>query len=367
MKNQDHFIKTILVHELSNKADYQVRRNFYDEITGISPYQKSMLKNIFTKVPGAKFEIIKGISILETDATASQKKKFKKEGYLFPLKLKTKYLKKIYHSISNLKFTNRINQTTIKGNSFTKFLLENKSLPEIEGTYWLNSGTTENQKLIALKIMQQIAFDPKLLNLVAEYLGSTPIHVATNIWISGKSKDKLEISRNAQEYHQDCGFVNFVKVFIYLSDTDKEQGPHCFVKGSCNIDSNRIIKNYKSSQRLSQKMLSNHFKDKDFKTIIGKKGTIILGDTSCFHKGMPIINGARLMMNLEYASTLFGSSVNYFNTIPEEGILRNVNNDIKKRIFLNYDPNGFKNFNKNHANLYEKFKRLRKNIFACLR
>lgn len=362
MKSDDRLIHSILTHELSGEANFKLRDEFYKEITQFPVEKKNIFKQMLKNIPGTQFELLTGSTMLESDVTEEQKRIFQEDGYLFPLKLKAHHLNEIYSTISDLSFINRLNGNIIKGYEVTRSLAESSSLPDIQGTYWLNAGSEDHEKLIASDVMQQIAFDPVILNLVSEYLGATPIHVATNVWISGKSKEKEELSRNAQEFHKDCGFLHFIKVFIYLSDTGIEQGPHIYIRGSCNKNIEEVCNTYSASQRFSENDLLKVFKNEDFVTITGDKCTIVFGDTSCFHKGMPIVSGGRLVMNLEYASSLFGSSVNYFNTELKSKYTHNMRPSILARASMNYNQNGFIEYQKYHSKWNTKFKQILKKM-----
>jgi len=67
--------------------------------------------------------------------------------------------------------------------------------------------------------LQELAYDPYILSIAANYLGCCPIHVQTNLWFSFPTKiSKENLHKNAQMFHQDKEFVKFIKVFIYLND-----------------------------------------------------------------------------------------------------------------------------------------------------
>ena len=366
MKMVDDFLNTMVAHELNGSANFRLRDKFYKQITKITPAQKIALKPLLSNLPGGSFEPITEPSILKSDVTEAQSKAFMESGYLYPLELRDEYLDRIYEAAENLKFTNKISGGKIYLSEINQELLKSGDLDTVEGTYWLYGGTTENQELISSDIMQRLAFDPFILNSVAKYLGSTPIHVATNMWLSGPAKNPAEVSANAQEYHQDCGFSQFVKVFVYLSDTSIDTGAHAFIRGSCLSDPDKMFEDYTNSERLSEQQLKKKYKAKDFSTITGNRGTITLGDTSCFHKGLPVEKGSRLILNLEYTSSLFGSSVPYFNSIPKREYLGTSDNLIAKRICMNYEPGKFEEYLNYNSKWKSRIRRMKNKIQSSI-
>lgn len=362
----DHLVNAIVAHELNETADYRQRFRFEKSITRIKPSQKKLLQSQISQIEGARFEKIIGPSVLSSNASDKQLINFKNDGYLYPLQLKDEYIQKVYAALDTLPFTNRVTGDVLYSSDFLERSGDGGKLSDFKGTYWLSDGTPENQKFLLSETMQQIAFDPGILNLVAEYLQATPIHVATNAWFSGSSTSQNEVSVNAQEFHQDCGFAQFVKVFIYLSDTSLKNGPHSFVRGSCNGDHHELIPGYTESKRISKDTLLEYYPKECFETICGNRGTVILGDTSCFHRGEPVIEGARLMLNLEYTSSLFGSSVNYFHGSPKVKYLDNVCEVNKLRITKNYRPELAQTYDEYYSKLNVLKRSARRKILTIL-
>lgn len=91
-------------------------------------------------------------------------------------------------------------------------------------------------------------------------------------------------------FHRDSPISHQIKCIWYLSDTFDEQGPFEFVPNSnINIYSNK------------EKIGKYRYTETNFSTkrVLGKKGTLIVCDTRCIHRGSPIIKGTR------YAITLY--------------------------------------------------------------
>ena len=144
--------------------------------------------------------------------------------------------------------------------------------------------------------------DPILLKIVSSYLEvNHPYMSGANLWWSFKNKNNISSSEAAQEFHFDLDSIKWLKIFIYFTDVTENNGPHIYIPGSHieGMKSNRLLS--EGYKRISEKEMSNHQQIKP-KKIMGKKGTIIIGDTKCFHKGNPILSGSRLMFQLQYCS-----------------------------------------------------------------
>ena len=107
-------------------------------------------------------------------------------------------------------------------------------------------------------------------------------------------------------WHRDNLNGPFPKAIIYLSNVKYDNGPFQYVKGSNNFFNtieflffskigynkkefnNRLIKKY---SKLKKKMI---------KTLIGKKGTLIIFDSSGIHRGMPIKKEKRYSLTNYY-------------------------------------------------------------------
>ena len=58
--------------------------------------------------------------------------------------------------------------------------------------------------------------------------------------------------------------------------------------------------------RIKDDELQPYYKPGDVKIVYGEAGAIFAGDTKCWHKGIPLKQGHRLVLEFEYTSSLFG-------------------------------------------------------------
>ena len=102
--------------------------------------------------------------------------------------------------------------------------------------------------------------------------------------------------------------IKWLKIFFYVNDVAPENGPHCYIKYSHkpgNKPKELLKRGYK---RIPDEDLEKYYKQEDFVELCGEAGSIIAGDTKCWHKGKHLTKGHRLVMQFEYTSSLFGSN-----------------------------------------------------------
>lgn len=191
--------------------------------------------------------------------------------------------------------------------NFKNFELKNARREQIidifnppPGTSWIVNHTD----VVKSPIVQKLLTDQFILTVAQNYLGSKPIAVQTNFWVSREGD-----TDNTQQWHQDHDDVKFLKVFIYLNDVTPENGSHNYVVGS--INNPKPTENYYRSTRVSDEKIRALYGNSSIE-ISGKKGTIIFEDTNGFHKGGLVQKGCRYMLQFQYSvSTQALSSSNY--------------------------------------------------------
>lgn len=52
--------------------------------------------------------------------------------------------------------------------------------------------------------------------------------------------------------------------------------------------------------------MEKNFGEQNIMRFVGKRGTILIVDTRGFHKGEKLINGKRLLFQIEFSNSLFG-------------------------------------------------------------
>ena len=163
----------------------------------------------------------------------------------------------------------------------------------------------ENEILNQVEVQNLLA-DVSLRNLVREYLSCEPVFDLAAMWWSVPTTEAS--SAAAQLYHFDLDRVAWLKFFIYLSDVTLSRGPHCYLRGTHRIgESSRKLLAF-GDRRISNEEVQSVGLTSLEKEVCGSKGTVFVADTRGHHKGKPPEDGDRLVLELEFASSLFGAS-----------------------------------------------------------
>lgn len=173
--------------------------------------------------------------------------------------------------------------------------------------------------------------DRGLVEIARRYLKADPIVDIGASWHSfpkGRSS-----SEAATEFHFDLDRLKWVKVFFFLTPIDKLTGSHVFVPGTHldgGIPSELLSKGYK---RLPDKEVADFFPEDMWVIPEGAEGTILLEDTRGLHKGLPLIEGHRLVLQFQYCSSLFGNPSSLAHVESLHGATKNQERNLDSRLF----------------------------------
>jgi len=181
--------------------------------------------------------------------------------YLVNEKLEMEKCRNIKNLLLDKDFKPYGSQRIIKG----KEIIDKQLIIDNVSTFWIS----DQNDIYSIPEVKNLASDPFLLDIAQSYLGCKPILCQTNAWYSCKGRSV----ERTQSFHQDYDDINFLKVFIYLSNVTKETGPHRYISGSIN----NIIEpvGYKPSTRLSNDYAKRMYED-NIKTFTGETGKIII-------------------------------------------------------------------------------------------
>lgn len=107
-------------------------------------------------------------------------------------------------------------------------------------------------------------------------------------------------------YHRDDNLQgntegNFVKVFLYLTDVNENNGPFTYVrKSNINAKQQRIIE---GSYRVPESIVFTHYQKNDEIKFIAPKNTVIAADTTGLHKGTKVKEGYRDLFTMNFCAT----------------------------------------------------------------
>lgn len=216
-----------------------------------------------------------------------------KNGYLvLDEKLSTEKINQLREALKKQRYYSRRDKK-----EYTYSEIDN--INKKDNAYWCDQESIK--RIMDEKVVAEILANKKIINLVRGYLGSEPNLDFVHSWISFPGSIECE-DASGQMYHYDLDRVKFIKIFIYLDDTTKENGAHCFIRGS-HKTIGRFA--YKNSRYTDAEVFSFYSKDDE---IIheASAGTIILEDTIGLHKGLPLLNSSRQILQFQFSINNFG-------------------------------------------------------------
>lgn len=151
----------------------------------------------------------------------------------------------------------------------------------------------------------QLATDPVLIALAESYLGCQPVLENLSAMVSwpNAETDLDSLALNAQLFHYDKDRLRFLKVFVFLSDIDAENGPHAYVRKSHTTRPDALWQ----QRRFTDEELISEVEATHITEVCGPAGTILMADTMGLHKGVPVKSGTRRVLQIQYSNSFFGA------------------------------------------------------------
>ena len=286
-------------------------------------YLGQVFFKIFGKTPNIAYMAMVNLYCLTNGRFLEKKNKKKEFSYFF------KSQSKLFKNITPQNVYNVAKEINKEGYKIFEHKLNTKAIQELKSlSYKLKAKVGNDQilfdpkdkksniykfnsnDLIQNQWVQKLIMDPVLINIAGTYLGANPIFDFAAMWWSTDSKTKKEDA--AQEYHFDLDRPKWLKIFIYLTDVNKDNGPHCYISKTHKVGNKPQEILDRGYVRVTDKELEKYYPKSSLKEVTGPSGTIVFGDTSCWHKGKPIVKGDRLILQLEYTNSLFGLNLPKF-------------------------------------------------------
>jgi len=159
----------------------------------------------------------------------------------------------------------------------------------------------------------RLATHPKILGLVAEFLGAAPLVADLCAW---RTEPSIKDDYGAHIFHRDRDDFRACKMFVYLSDVDTHDGPHIFARQTHDPEfTQRFLANNGLDLSLTQSLFTGngrHLADKipqlfgeQIIEITGKAGTSFLEATYGFHRGKTVKGKPRLLYQVMYANVMY--------------------------------------------------------------
>jgi hypothetical protein len=193
-----------------------------------------------------------------------------------------------------------------------------RALSEIENAG--GQGCYAAATALATPRLIDVANDPTILNIVADYVGCTPTITSVNVhWNFPHDRPDGQL-HGTVTMHRDYNDYCQLALFIYLSDVDEGAGPHRYYMYTHNLDAavERLQRRLPTeivplvARDLFRSVLDGHgrmgmvedlFAD-DLADITGPAGTAFLADTFGFHRALPPRKAPRLFAWCRYGMLL---------------------------------------------------------------
>jgi hypothetical protein len=159
------------------------------------------------------------------------------------------------------------------------------------------------QAIAGSPAVQRLLGDETILSVAQTYLCARPVIDLIAMWWSTPFLGRPS-SEAAQLFHFDMDRIKFLKFFFYLTEVGPRNGPHVYISRS----HRRKPAALRRDGRIADDELMQYYKPIDVVEITGRKGTMFVADTRGFHKGKHPEDGDRLLLQIEFATDLFGQN-----------------------------------------------------------
>jgi Phytanoyl-CoA dioxygenase (PhyH) len=165
----------------------------------------------------------------------------------------------------------------------------------------------DTQVLLDNPDVQALLADCSLLSLAQEYLGCRPTADVLSMWWHTSFHAQPD-SEAAQYFHFDMDRIKWLKVFVYLTDVGTDNGPHTFIRGthrSGAIPGRFLQRGY---ARLTDEEVYVEYPPERRIEFCAPRGSVIIEDTRGLHKGASVRGAPRLVLQLQFSNSLFGTN-----------------------------------------------------------
>ena len=149
--------------------------------------------------------------------------------------------------------------------------------------------------------VDDLAHDPYLVDIARQYLGNEPMLSHTQIWWSYPFDEGRSVYTQEYGFHYDIDDYKCIRLFLYLNDTDENNGPHVIITNT----HQRKDLFEKGHRRLTDEEARRRYGAERIKTILGKQGDGFVSDGFGYHKGANP-RRRRCMLTIRYCLTELG-------------------------------------------------------------
>lgn len=172
--------------------------------------------------------------------------------------------------------------------------------------------------ILASSDATELMLDRGILQFAQDYLGSIPRIDICAAWFSFPMHRAS--NEAATTFHFDLDRTRWLKVFFFLTDVTPTSGAHVFIPRTHRDGAIPLRLRKRGYARMDDDDVRAFFPEETWAIIGGRRGTILIEDTRGIHKGLPVMEGHRLVLQFQYSQNLFGSKPSVFGQgKPEVG------------------------------------------------
>ena len=145
----------------------------------------------------------------------------------------------------------------------------------------------------------QLAIHPGLLARVNGYLGMWSYLREVQIWLDMPTAGE---AKETQLWHRDDDDHANLKAFVYLNEVTEGGGPFCFIPKTHVFGALKRAVPPTAPGRMSDDQMAAHVPAAGWTRCTGSPRTLILADTTGFHKGLKPQTQHRLLVSFHYTS-----------------------------------------------------------------
>lgn len=286
------FVKYLLTGSNSN-LDYRIFRKTFAATNGWSnDFMSRLLSFLGRGVKKLDFNDLHDNGLVNSINSQEFNRRMKEDGfYVFEELVPKEVCDQLKKNLTSL--------TPMKLDSKSGKYIHVKNFPEnIDSPRYMYNAL----EMLKLDIVKKLVLDRGIVKLASSYLDAFPICDLLASWWSFPSKDAASLSGAAQMFHFDMDRLKFIKFFIYLTPVGDHNGPHCYVRGS----HKRLPFSLQEDRRFTNQEVNKFFGEDSILSIGGSYGQLIAVDTRGIHKGVPLVDGKRLIFQIEYSNSTFG-------------------------------------------------------------
>lgn len=173
--------------------------------------------------------------------------------------------------------------------------------------YKLVAAYANEDDLLTDPKIHSIIHDPLLISIFSFLLGSKAQLRHVSLWHSFPNAEPS--AEAAQLFHFDLDEFKWFKLFIFLTDVDEQSGPHVYIPGTHRVGRKPLDLLKYGYTRISDDVMSSFYPKSSWRKLTCNSGTMVIANTSCWHKGTHVISRTRSVLQPEYSLSTFSKNL----------------------------------------------------------